>query len=280
VSSDPTGTLVTIDVEDHGPIDRPPRFRQALEPLLGLLQSRGLVATFFVVGALAPSWKDDLRQLAADGHVIGLHGYTHRFLRDLGPEEFRRELRRGCETLAAITGERPWGFRAPYFSLTRDTPWAPDILGEEGFIYSSSVLPAWNPQAGLPGMPKTPFRWSSGVVEFPVPVFGIGRFGVPVLGGAYLRLMPSAVVRAAERRSRGIGRWTYAHPYDFDVDESFFRRTGQSWLVAKLLFARRHLMLPRVMQLVGDVGPTFDALSQDADFVGNLPTIGGVTTRL
>lgn len=268
---DPRTTLITIDVEDHGPTDRPPRFRTALAPLLDALRDRRVTATFFVVGTLVPTWADELTQLTADGHEIGLHGHTHRFLKTLGPATFRDELRAGREAIANVTGSPPVGFRAPYFSLTADTPWAPDILTEEGFVYSSSVLPAWNPQAGMPGVPKTPFRWPSGLVEFPVPVFGVRSLGLPVLGGAYLRLLPSSIVRLAERSSRDVGRWTYAHPYDFDADEQFFRRPGQSWLVAKLLFARRRLMLPRVMDLVGSGGGTLGSLAHDERFVSALP---------
>jgi hypothetical protein len=40
-TQDSPGTLITIDVEEHGPSGRPPRFREALEPLLGRLHDIG-----------------------------------------------------------------------------------------------------------------------------------------------------------------------------------------------------------------------------------------------
>ena len=270
--------ILTLDVEDHhlGEEGHEPRFRQALEPLLELMSERNIRATFFVVGELASAWKVELGQLAALGHEIGLHGYTHRHLKSVGEHEFRDELRRGSAELADITGVAPIGFRAPYFSLTAKTPWAPTVLAEEGFRYSSSVLPAYNPQAGLPGAPKTPFRWaSSGLVEFPAPVFGLGRAALPLLGGAYVRLAPRWLVSIAARRSATHpGSWTYVHPYDLDVGEPYHQLDGQSAVVARLLFARRHLMLDRVAGLCGaDAGRLCD-LATDEDFVAGLPSFG------
>jgi peptidoglycan-N-acetylglucosamine deacetylase len=277
---DSRALLITVDVEDHDPRGEHRRFRSALVPLLEAMHERRLTATFFVVGSLAPEWADDIRQLVDAGHDMGLHGHTHRFLKDLGPDAFRDELRRGRDTLAQITGTAPAGYRAPYFSLTRDTPWAPDIIADEGFSFSSSVLPVWNPQAGFPGAPKRPFRWDGRLVEFPSPVFALGPLGLPVLGGAYLRLVPSALVRLAERTGRAEGRWTYAHPYDFDVDEPFTRLPNQRWIITKLLFVRRDKMLDRVLQLAGPDTRTLADLAADERFVSGLPSYSMKSSRL
>lgn len=264
---------VTIDVEDHTATGGERRFVQALQPLLDGLAASGTRATFFVVGELAPEWADELRRLDADGHEIGLHGHTHRFLSALGPDQFANELARGRDTLAGILGHPPAGFRAPYFSLTAKTPWAPDIIASAGFTYSSSVLPAWNPQAGMPSAPRRPFLWSSGLVEFPSPVYGLGPLALPVLGGAYIRLVPQFVVdRATRSAGTHRGAWSYSHPYDFDVDEPFGRRDGQSWIVAKIIFARRRVMLARVLRLAKTGSTTLGLLAADASFVSGLET--------
>lgn len=270
----PTALSITVDVEDHAANGERPRFREALAPLLSTLATAKVKATFFVVGELAPNFAEELRELASHGHEIGLHGYTHHFLRDLGPAEFGEELRRGHTELAEIVGTAPVGFRAPYFSLTKDTPWAPDLIAAAGFVYSSSVLPAWNPQAGLAAAPRRPFRWPNGLVELPSPVFGFGKWSLPVLGGAYLRLAPAPLVRLAARSAGDVpGAWTYSHPYDFDADEPFIRRGDQSWIFAKLLFARRSLMLGRVMRLADPRGVTLAELVADQAFASALPTV-------
>jgi|CXWL01.1.fsa_nt_gi hypothetical protein len=266
------GLSITIDVEDHAGAPADYRFREAMRPLIDGLREQGVHATFFVVGTLASEWKEDMRELAAEGHEIGLHGFTHTLLAELGPARFADELERGRDLLAGFLGEAPMGFRAPYFSLTKDTPWAPELIAKAGFLYSSSVLPAWNPQAGLQGAPRQPFRWQSGVIEFPSPVFGLGRWRLPILGGAYLRLAPAPLVRLASRSAVGPrGRWTYSHPYDFDVEERFMRRDGQSWPFAKLLFARRHLMMRRVLSLTGPGSVTLRAIAADPAFRDSLP---------
>lgn len=264
--------LVTVDVEDHGPATEQPRFSEALKPLLSMLSEMDVKATFFVVGELAPSWAAELNDLAAAGHEIGLHGLTHRFLEKLGPQQLADELAKGRSILADLIGNEPAGFRAPYFGLTKATPWAPDVIKEAGFTYSSSVLPVWNPQAGFAGAPKHPFKWSNGLIEFPSPVLAVGPIGLPVLGGAYLRLVPSVVVSLAERVTRAEGRWVYAHPYDFDSDEPFSRRPEQSLIVAKLLFARRTLMLERIRRLSGRGVSSLEALANDYEFTRRLPT--------
>lgn len=265
------GCLITIDVEDHGRGDRAPRFVEALAPLLRVLRSNDLRATFFVVGNLASGWRDELRTLRDEGHEIGLHGHTHRFVNRIGPTEFRDDLARGVDAVGEVLGSAPVGYRAPYFSITKETPWAPDLLQSAGFTYSSSVLPVWNPQSGFPGAPKAPFRWSNGLIEFPVPVVGVGCFGLPLLGGAYVRLVPAAVVRLAAARARHtVGAWTYAHPYDFDVDEPYTRLDGQQWWVTRLLFLRRRLMLDRVIGLSARSAKPLGELASDPTFVSRL----------
>lgn len=263
-----------MDVEDPAAESQARRFREVLARFTSVLAAAKVRATFFVVGEMVIGFADELRELAQQGHEIGLHGYTHRFLRDLGPEGLADELKRGHEELTAALGAAPVGFRAPYFSLTLDTPWAPEVIAEAGFTYSSSVLPAWNPQAGLAAAPRCPFRWPNGLVELPSPVVGFGKLSLPVLGGAYLRLTPAPLVRlAAHSIGDRRGAWTYAHPYDFDADEPFVRRGEQSWIFAKLLFARRSLMLRRVMQLAGPGSVTLADLVADPSFTDALPTV-------
>lgn len=263
------GVHLTIDIEDHSHAASRARFDGAIEPLLVALRDSGVRATFFVVGSLAKAWASTITELANEGHEIALHGYEHSFIERLGEQGFRDDIRRGVSTLAELLGRAPAGYRAPYFSLTRATPWAPAILTDAGIKYSSSVLPAWNPQAGLPGAPRGPFMWPSGLVELPAPVFGVGQAALPLLGGAYLRLAPRPLIGLAARGA-GYGAWTYAHPYDFDVSETFTRLKGQQWWVTRLLFMRRELMLKRVMSLVGAESQTLSTLVSTPGFSSTL----------
>lgn len=267
-----TSLIITVDLEDHAIPPNPPRLGRALEPLLNLLDENGIRATFFVVGELVESWQSPLLELVNKGHEIGLHGFTHRYLRDLGPSETQRELGLGLTVLRECLGVEHPGFRAPYYSLTRETPWAPSALLEHGFSYSSSVMPSFNPIAGYPGAPRKPFLWECGLLELPIPVWGLGPFALPLLGGAYLRLAPAALVNLAARgRSAEAGDYSYSHPYDFDSTEPFFQRRGQSWVEARLLFAFRGRMLDRFAGFATPGTPTLGEYAQRVIARGGLP---------
>lgn len=94
---------------------------QRTPAVLDLLARQGVRATFFVVGARAEAHPELVRRMAAEGHVVGNHSYTHswRFpLRSLGRTV--EELRRTGEVLHRITGLRPRLFRPP-FGVTNPT---------------------------------------------------------------------------------------------------------------------------------------------------------------
>lgn len=94
---------------------------QRTPAVLDLLARQGVRATFFVVGAQAEAHPELVRRMAAEGHVVGNHSYTHswRFpLRSLGRTV--EELRRTGEVLHRITGLRPRLFRPP-FGVTNPT---------------------------------------------------------------------------------------------------------------------------------------------------------------
>ncbi|WP_312201779.1 polysaccharide deacetylase family protein, partial [Anaerospora hongkongensis] len=48
--------------------------------LLKILREKGVKATFFILGRNAETHCDLLKQVIADGHEIGNHGYSHQFL--------------------------------------------------------------------------------------------------------------------------------------------------------------------------------------------------------
>ncbi len=243
------GLFITIDVEENPQSSG--RCWNALQPLLERLALSGARATFFVVGRDVERWAPNLRELARNGHEIALHGWDHIPLKRSHPGELKSNLMKARERIVELTGFEVCGFRAPFFSLTKDTPWAPEMLVEAGFRYSSSVLPAMNPQAGFKSLPRKPFKWPSGLLEFPVPVWGIRSLSVPITGGAYLRLLPqSLIAHACKGLSATKGDWAYAHPYDFDVDENFARWENLNLLTSKLLHARRRVMLERVSQFI------------------------------
>ena len=250
----PVALTFTLDLEDHRPSDRvPQRYPMLVRRLLAWLARRDIRATVFVVGQLADERPELLADVAAAGHEIGLHGWTHEPLPEVGVDRFAEETARGKARLEAVTGRDVIGYRAPIFSLVPTSRWAPDLLASLGFEYSSSVLPAANPQYGWPGAPTTPFRWPCGLLELPAPIGGAGRFRPPALGGAYLRILPWPVVRRAQRTQPAAAiPWTYCHPYDFDPDEPFWVVPEVGRAGSRLIWFNRSNMLPRLDRLFAD----------------------------
>ncbi len=74
----------------------------------------GVRATFFLWGEHAAAHPALVRDIAAAGHVIGNHTWTHPYLTGLSPEARDQEVRRTQDLLVSLTGVRPVLFRPPY----------------------------------------------------------------------------------------------------------------------------------------------------------------------
>ncbi|MFI5052768.1 MAG: polysaccharide deacetylase family protein [Acidimicrobiia bacterium] len=248
----------TLDLEDHRPSDaHEERYPALTRSVLDFLASRDARGTFFVVGETAERHPELVREVAARGHEVGLHGWRHVALTEQDAGSLRADVERGKSVLEDLTGRPVLGFRAPIFSLVPASRWATDVLAEAGFAYSSSVLPAKSPLFGDPSLPARPFRWSNGLLELPCPVARLGPLGLPYLGGVYLRALPTMVSRAA-RRSFGRGQleWIYCHPYDFDPAEPFWVVPEAGRLGSRLLWYNRRRMFAKVdAALRGRTGP-------------------------
>lgn len=107
---------------DDGPVDTTPA-------LLDMLRSKGVAATFFVIGRHAEARGDVLARMHAEGHAIGNHTYTHPTLTDLGTDAIRGELQQANNIIEAATGERPTLLRAPYGAVNGDVATIASELG-------------------------------------------------------------------------------------------------------------------------------------------------------
>ena len=233
----------TLDLEDHRPSDaHEVRYPQVTREVLDFLDARDVRGTFFVVGEIAAAQPDLVREVAARGHEIGLHGWRHRPThRARRRRNCAADVTRGKALLEDLTGRPVLGFRAPIFSLVPGSRWALDVLGEAGFTYSSSVLPARNPLFGDPSLPDHTVPVAQRSRRAAVPGRPRRRRRAPV---PRRRLPPGAarvVEPAAARRVAGTGQvlWIYCHPYDFDPDEAFWVVPEAGRLGSRLLWYNR-----------------------------------------
>jgi len=100
---------------DDGP---DPKYTPAI---LDTLKSRGVLATFFVVGKDADDHPGILRRIYREGHEIGNHTYTHRNLSLTAPWISRLEVVANERLIETIVGRRTVLFRPPYFGDAEPT---------------------------------------------------------------------------------------------------------------------------------------------------------------
>jgi hypothetical protein len=127
------------------------------------------------------------------------------------------------ETVERVCGIRPVGYRAPWFSITHDSLWAPGILRELGFRYDSSLFDSPRIPHRITRIPAGPFRLHQGpdgLVEFPTAVLRRGRVVLPLGGGAYWRALPGPVLWQGLEALGSRTRFPvlYFHPYEFSQD--------------------------------------------------------------
>jgi peptidoglycan/xylan/chitin deacetylase (PgdA/CDA1 family) len=86
--------------------------------LLDLLKAKGIKATFFLVGENAAQYPDIVKRIAAEGHEIGNHTWTHAWLTRKSDSIIRDEITRTSALLEQLTGRKPTLIRPPYGATT------------------------------------------------------------------------------------------------------------------------------------------------------------------
>ena len=244
------GTIVnafSVDVEDYFQVaalapaiareswpTRESRVERNTGVILDLLAERSIRGTFFVLGWIAERHPALVRQIAAAGHEIASHGYSHQLIYNQSREEFREETVRSKRLLEDLSGQAVIGYRAASFSITRRSLWALDVLAELGFRYDSSIFPIRHDRYGIPGASPDPgpVTAPSGatLIEFPMSAARFLGIKVPVSGGGYFRLLPYAVTRHGLRQineSRDQPFTFYLHPWEIDPAQP---RVDVGWL--------------------------------------------------
>jgi peptidoglycan-N-acetylglucosamine deacetylase len=97
---------------DDGP---DPRFTGAV---LDLLRDHGVVATFFCTGMNVAAHPDLIARIAAEGHTVGNHTWSHPYLPELARDEVLRQIDATNAAVARVTGGAPVLARPPYGART------------------------------------------------------------------------------------------------------------------------------------------------------------------
>ncbi len=121
-----------------------PTYLDVLVPqVLQLLRDLDITITFFVVGqdAALERNRDALSAIAACGHEIANHSFHHEpWMHRHTRAEIDDELARSEESIQAVTGRRPHGFRGPGFVRSQTLL---EVLAARGYLYDASSLPTF-----------------------------------------------------------------------------------------------------------------------------------------
>ena len=229
----------SVDVEDYfqvGAFERAiprdtwegfqPRVERNTQRLLELCEKHQVRGTFFVLGWVAERWPQMVRAIRDAGHELGTHGQDHRRVTTLNPREFREDVRRSKRTIEDVAGVEVIGYRAPNYSIVRETLWAVDVLSEEGFQYDSSIFPIRHDHYGIPDFPRFPRPVKTGngsaLQEFPISTVRFAGMNLPFVGGGYLRQFPMQFIRWGMRHLNQRERRpaiVYVHPWELDPEQ-------------------------------------------------------------
>jgi len=94
--------------------------RQTTETVLAALAAHCTKATFFMVGRMALAEPDLAKRVAALGHTVGTHTWSHANLGSSSKEKMVREIEMGVSAVSAALGQpvAPF-FRFPYLSAPK-----------------------------------------------------------------------------------------------------------------------------------------------------------------
>lgn len=247
----PITNYLTIDVEDYFHVSAfekqsPPqtwagrecRVERNTDKVLALLDEGNIKATFFILGWVAERYPQLTKNIASLGHEVASHGYLHQRVALQDRETYRQDIRRGKALLEDQIGASVLGYRAPSYSITRQTAWAFDELIEAGFQYDSSIFPMQHDFYGIPDWPrfggyavKNGDQWEDssslsenqiGIREIPITTLRLGQKNLPIAGGGYFRLLPYSVTRWGLKQINDKEQQPfvfYLHPWEFDPEQ-------------------------------------------------------------
>tara|TARA_B100001540_G_scaffold101752_1_gene91678 strand:+ start:933 stop:1775 length:843 start_codon:yes stop_codon:yes gene_type:complete len=204
-------------------LNHDPTMFKGLDKIIDMLRKNETSATFFVVGELIQKNPEILDKIIENDHEIAFHTMHHDKIDSL---EFKKNHSTEFLEFSKITNKRSKGFRAPTFSINKQSSWIVDFLVENNYVYDSSVVPAKTELYGLPNAEIRPYRISSNsleknnpngkLFEFPLLVTKFLGKKLPAAGGFYIRTLPEKIIKNAisNYENQNIPATFYVHSWE------------------------------------------------------------------
>ncbi len=233
------------------------RIEKNFSALLKFLDAHQTKATFFTLGWVAERYPHLVRDAAKAGHEIASHGYGHQIVHTQTRKAFYDDIKKAKDALESASNQKVLGYRAPGFSITKETPWAFEEIARAGYVYDSSVFPGKHGHGGIADSPLAPYDIQTpfGVLhEFPATVVELLGRRACFFGGGYLRLFPYPLIKKMSRRVEGEGRGVvfYLHPREIDPDHP---RLKMGLLRYFKSYTGLASTLPKLKRLIEDFRP-------------------------
>jgi len=190
--------------------------------ILKILKDNNTNATFFVLGWVASKFPTLIREIDRNGHEIACHGFNHKLIYNETRQEFKNDILKAKDILESIIGKDVIGYRAPGFSITKDSLWATEVLKDCGFQYDSSIFPvSFHDRYGFSKISGSYFCFKNGLIEIPITTFDILGIRTPLGGGGYFRLLPYRYFQySIKHLNRNKKRVVfYLHPWELDANQ-------------------------------------------------------------
>ena len=192
-----------------------------LEKLLNILREKRVKATFFILGYVAQRNPQIVESIKKKGHEIATHGYGHIQAYRQTKEEFRKDLKKSIKIIEGMSKSKIIGYRAPEWSIRKDTYWALEILREEDLKYDSSILKAR--LIGEPTVHRYPHKIKTKngeIFEFPPTIMRTFMGNMPIATGWGLRFGIWRDIKRTVRNlnKKGVPALFCIHPWEFDLE--------------------------------------------------------------
>jgi peptidoglycan/xylan/chitin deacetylase (PgdA/CDA1 family) len=115
--------------------------------IAAVFEEQGCLATFFLRGGAVAERPEAVAALAAAGHELGNHLWTHTNASTQSQVELREEIERTAEAIESAGAPRPHLVRPPYFSAPRTVAEAAAGTGTSAVILRSIGSSDWEAES-------------------------------------------------------------------------------------------------------------------------------------
>jgi len=105
--------------------------------LLTMFERMGIKTTWFIPGHSIETFPEQMKAVAAAGHEIGIHGYSHENPIAMTPAQEEEVLDKCISLVEQLSGKRPTGYVAPWWEFSNVTN---ELLLKKGIKYDHSLM--------------------------------------------------------------------------------------------------------------------------------------------